>query len=148
MCRCGLERADREHADSGEAKAMKRQWAKVALVIIGALAVGVVLAKCVPWDQPKYRGKPLSFWLDQIDSQEPAQAQVAVQAIGPRANPFLFEEVRRRASLWKRYQHDTNLVARAALELRQASNASACRAFVGSGPDLTGPERGIDARGS
>jgi hypothetical protein len=62
---------------------MTEHGAKVALVVVGAIAVGIVLADLVPLDEPEHDGKPLSFWLDQLDSQEPNQAQVAIEATGP-----------------------------------------------------------------
>jgi HEAT repeat protein len=82
---------------------LRNHWPVAILIACGLAAVLVLLGRFFTSAQPTYAGKPLSFWLEQLDSPDAGQAQVAIRAIGPKAIPFLFQAVREASSTPNRF---------------------------------------------
>jgi hypothetical protein len=80
---------------------MNTRW-RLRLVGLG-LAILLALAySIVPSAEPVYQGKPLSYWVTRLGSDEmhgaPKDAVAAIRAIGPKAVPFLLEWMPHRQS--------------------------------------------------
>ena len=84
---------------------MKRHWPNLILAIIGMTAIVLLLASLIRPREPTYDGKPLSFWLDQMDDPQSGQAQDAIRAIGPKAVPNLLETVRQENTVHQKHYH-------------------------------------------
>jgi hypothetical protein len=81
-------------ATLGAVEFMKTRW---RMLLVG-LGFGILLATVVlvgHREEPVYQGKPLSYWVTQLGSDEihgaPKEAVAAIRAIGPKAVPFLME---------------------------------------------------------
>jgi HEAT repeat protein len=89
--------------------AILKYWPVAVLVGCGFTAIAVLLAGYITPREPAYGGKPLSFWLAQMDGADAGQAQLAIRGIGPKAIPFLFEKVRRDNSRFQRWSRAIRL---------------------------------------
>ena len=86
---------------------MKKRWFIVAGLLVAAFICRIVWIMALP-SEPAYGGKSLSAWLDELSglgslhsrTQGTAQIQ-AVRAIGTNAIPWLIEDYRHRARVWK-----------------------------------------------
>jgi HEAT repeats len=83
---------------------MEERWSYAVLSLIGVVAVAVVLALVLRPCEPVYQGKPLSYWVDQLWTQPEryTECNKAIQAIGPKAVPFLINQARRQDSAYER----------------------------------------------
>jgi hypothetical protein len=80
------------------------RWRRLVLVLIGCAAVAGALL-LFHNREPRYEGKPLSYWLlaianNEAPPHERQQAAAAVRHIGPRALPFLLEWIGYKEPRW------------------------------------------------
>src|SRR5437899_11447096 len=73
---------------------MKKRWR----LVLAGLGFAILLATVFMLGrlkEPTYQGKPLSYWVARLGSDEihgaPKDAVAAIRAIGPKAVPFLLE---------------------------------------------------------
>lgn len=73
------------------------------------LAIAGIMSVLIWWAdssrEPKYRGRPLSLWLVELQStNEPRreQARIAIRKMGPKAAPALVERLRYHKPFWRR----------------------------------------------
>lgn len=82
-------------------------WTKKRVVAL--LVVAAVMAVLVWWadstSDPKYQGKPLSFWLAELKSGDGARreaARIAIRKMGTKAVPPLIGRLRYHTPFWRR----------------------------------------------
>src|SRR5687767_13852259 len=89
---------------------------KVFIISAVAIGAGLIVVLYFNERQPRYQGKPLDYWLSQLD-EGPAQrsnATVALKAMGPKAVPHLLrmaekEPWREKAQeVWRRIRQPQN----------------------------------------
>jgi len=70
------------------------------------LGIGIAIVLIVGPAEPSHQGKPLSFWLEEIDDNQPEtrrdEARKAIRAIGTNAIPQLIADFRLDEPKWKR----------------------------------------------
>lgn len=74
----------------------------LALALVG---IGIVVVLVISPSKVSYQGKPLEFWLEEIDSNKPErrreEARKAIRAIGTNAIPQLIADLRLDEPKWK-----------------------------------------------
>src|SRR6266404_2619025 len=75
---------------------MKRRG-KTILILLGVIAVALILVVFMPRPEPMYRGKNVSFWLEQKASGTGDWTEItnAFYQIGPKAIPYIAARLRR-----------------------------------------------------
>src|SRR5437867_4239272 len=71
-----------------------QQGRVLAVSIVGTIVMAIFLAYALGSCEPVSRGKPLSFWFEQLSTPNLGEAEVAIREMGPKAVPFLLKKAR------------------------------------------------------
>jgi HEAT repeat protein len=74
---------------------MSERWSKAALVAFGLAALFVLVSVPFRSHELTFEGKSLQHWIERLRETDSADAQMAISQIGPKAVPFLLQQVRR-----------------------------------------------------
>lgn len=81
-----------------------RNRLKIALSILGVVALGVIFWELLTAAEPRYQGRPLHLWLADFDlspTRQPERAAEAVRASGTNALPLLTQMICTKDPRWK-----------------------------------------------
>ena len=70
-----------------------RVWRRVVLSIAVGLVGLIIVAALVTPQEPRYGGKPVSYWLEELSGDDPDAASEAILAIGAPAIPYLLNAI-------------------------------------------------------
>lgn len=89
-------------------KTLQQKSLKVWLLAASSLVIAIVVVLCTETaSEPSYDGKPLRFWLGQLDTKSArdgtCEAAIAIRAMGSNALPVLISMLSARDPGWKRW---------------------------------------------